>query len=134
MVLWSKEFMVHYDMEVPKVSYVNLEKPEFDNWCIHHVEPLPGYGISPLKSPASGASSTTSTTSLTSQTSGSKTRQTFFSQHDDLLHEPDFESINETLHDQDEFDSSPSSPFQFSFNSLEPQKLTSFSTLSSSPQ
>ena len=84
--------VLHY-MEVTKVSYINLEKPEFDNWCVHYVEPLPGYGISPMKTPASDASSTTSTTSLTSQSSGSKQRQALLSQHDDLLHVPDFESI-----------------------------------------
>ena len=64
-MLWSKEFIVHHDIDVPKISFVNLEKPEFDNWHVHHVEPLPGYGISPIQTPVSGASSTTSTTSLT---------------------------------------------------------------------
>ena len=59
-------------------------------------------------------------TPLTSHTPGSKTRQAFLSQHDDLLHEPVFESTKETLLDQDKFDSSQSSPFQSSFNSPEP--------------
>ena len=60
-------------------------------------------------------------TPLTSQTSGRKKRP-FLSQHDDLLDEPGFESTK-TLLDQDEFDSSPSSPIQSSVNSPEPQKL-----------
>ena len=45
LVLWSEEIMIHHDMVHPKVSYVNLEKPEFDNWHVNHVEPLPWYGI-----------------------------------------------------------------------------------------
>ena len=60
----------------------------------------------------------------TSQTSGSKTRQAFLSQHDDLLDEPVFESA-ETLLDQEKVDSSPPSPFQsFSHSTLSKQKLT----------
>ena len=34
--------MAHHDIEVPEG-----EKPEFDNGCVHHIQPLPGYGISP---------------------------------------------------------------------------------------
>ena len=41
--------MVHHDIEVTKISYVNVEKPEFDNWHVHHVEPHSGYGISPIQ-------------------------------------------------------------------------------------
>ena len=50
---------------------------------------------------------------LSSHTPASKTRQdktSFLSQHDGLLDEPVFESI-ETLFDQEKVDSSPSSPF-----------------------
>ena len=43
------------------------------------------------------------------------------SQHDDLPDEPFLESVEETLLNQDELDSFPSSPFQPSFNPPEPQ-------------
>ena len=84
--------------------------------------------------PASPPPGPTTPTPLTSQTSGSKKRQAFLSQHNDLLDKPVSESTK-TLLDQDEFGSSPSSPFQSSFNSPEPQKLTRvhFHDNSSSP-
>ena len=61
-------------------------------------------------------------TPLPSHTSESKKRQAL-SQHDDLLHESGSESAEETLLDQDQFDSSSSSPFPSSFNSPERQKV-----------
>ena len=69
---------------------------------------------------------TTPMTPLASNTSGSKKTQVFISQHDSLLNEPDFESTEEGLLDQDEFDSSPYSTFQSSFNPPEPQDLPRF--------
>ena len=59
---------------------------------------------------------TTPMTPLTIHTPGSKTRQAFLSQHNDLFDEAVFEST-ETLLDQEKVDSSTSSPFQSSSNS-----------------
>ena len=71
-------------------------------------------------------SPTTPMTQLTSHTSGSKTRQAFLSQHDDLLDEPDYESTEETLLDQDEFDLPHLHPFTLLPILQNLQKLTKF--------
>ena len=67
-------------------------------------------------------------TPLTSHTSGSKTRQAFLSQHDDLLDEPDLESTEETPLHLHELDSSPYSTFQSFFHCPEPQRPTKIFT------
>ena len=93
----------------------------FDKFNVFRQADMIRMGSKPTSSPPCQTTPMT-----TSQSSGSKKRQAFLSQHEDLLHEPDSESAEETLLDQDQYDSSSSSPFLSSFNSPEPQQLTRY--------